>query len=115
MIQTKLAMIRTQFLPKDNTARLDGETNVLPLINFFQPQQGGAAMTREHQKKLDRRNFLRGAGASVLSLAAIGSTGLFLNKSVGAAQSSSAPTWKYVKLDPDLAGKRAYENYFEGG
>ncbi len=61
-----------------------------------------------------RRSFLRGAGASVVGVAAVGSVGLLLKNTAIATQGSLAKL-PYVKVDPEKAMKMAYEGYSKGG
>ncbi len=75
-------------------------------------------MLQRSAGEVTRRNFLRGAGASVAGLAAVGSVGLLLRNSAIAKQEAVKPeamTWPYVKLDTDKVAARTFENYFKGG
>ncbi len=73
-------------------------------------------MKEQIRSNLSRRKFLRGAGASVAGLAAVGSMGLFANKviSPGEASAANAP-FKYVKLDPNMAAEMAFAAYMDKG
>jgi len=73
-------------------------------------------MKEEKTKELSRRKFLRGAGASVAGLAAVGGMGLFANRviSPGEASASDAP-FKYVNLDPNKAAEMAFQAYMDHG
>jgi hypothetical protein len=72
-------------------------------------------------KKLSRRTIMRGAVASIAGLALTGSVGLSLPGC--ARQEAAGPAevgvpewpWRYVKLDPDVAGRRAYDAYLKAG
>lgn len=76
------------------------------------------------EKVLSRRKLLRGAGYSLAGLTLAGTVGAFFS---GCSDSPTAaepvnpklnsPTWPlaYVKLDPDVAEKRAYDAYMEDG
>jgi hypothetical protein len=85
----------------------------------------------EKVKQLTRRKFLHGASTSLAGLALAGSVGFLLP---GCAQKEAAapppaaappaepakigvPEWPftYKKLDPNVAAKRAYDGYKEGG
>ncbi len=81
-------------------------------------------------KELSRRKFLCGAGTSIAGLALVSSVGLLLpgcskQEAAPAAPPAAAapepkigvPEWPftYKKLDPDVAAKRAYDGYKEGG
>lgn len=79
-------------------------------------------MGDEKSTILSRRKFLRNAGATVAGLALVGS-GLLLSgceelESV-ASEMPKIPAaqlpFKYTKLDPDEAARRAYEGYKAGG
>ncbi|HDQ41217.1 MAG TPA: twin-arginine translocation signal domain-containing protein [Desulfonatronum sp.] len=76
-------------------------------------------MLQRSAGEVTRRNFLRGAGASVAGLAAVGSVGLLLRNTAIAKQEASvkpeAMTWPYVKLDKDKVAARTFEYYFKGG
>jgi hypothetical protein len=63
--------------------------------------------------EVTRRGFLRGAGASVAGLAAVGSVGLLLRNTAIATQAS--PGLPYTKVDPEAAMKWGYEGYSKGG
>ncbi len=70
---------------------------------------------------LDRKKFLKGAGASLAGLALMGGVGSLLAgcDQGGAAAptgSESAPSWPvaYEKLDPDKAEQLAYDSYQAG-
>lgn len=64
--------------------------------------------------QVTRRNFLRGAGASLAGLAFAGSAGLLLNNTALAIPAAPG-VLPYAKLDPDKAMARAYEGYSRGG
>ncbi|HDQ41215.1 MAG TPA: hypothetical protein ENN39_09345 [Desulfonatronum sp.] len=64
--------------------------------------------------EVTRRSFLRGAGASVAGLAAVGSVGLLL-KNTAIAKQVAPSVLPYAKVDPDAAMARAYEGYSKGG
>ncbi len=73
-------------------------------------------MKEEKKKDLSRRNFLRGAGASVAGLAAVGGMGLFANRVISPKEASAAaPPFKYVKLDPNKAAEMAFDAYMNKG
>ncbi len=65
--------------------------------------------------EVTRRGFLRGAGASVAGLAAVGSVGLLLKNTAIATTQGSLAKLPYVKMDPEKAMKMAYEGYSKGG
>lgn len=83
------------------------------------------------EKILSRRALLRGAGYSLAGLAAAGTMGILLpGCSQTAPATPAAPAagdlaekkieavqWPlaYVKLDPDVAEKRAYDAYMKDG
>lgn len=64
---------------------------------------------------LSRRNFLRGAGASVAGLAVVGSAGLLMHNSGIATAGTTPATLPYRKIDPDKAKAATYEGYSKGG
>jgi len=76
-------------------------------------------MLHDNTEKVTRRDFLRGAGASAAGLAVLGSAGLLMKNRVFAKQAAPAKPatglLPYVKLDPDKAMERAYNNYLTGG
>jgi hypothetical protein len=65
--------------------------------------------------RLSRRNFLRGAGASVAGLAIVGSAGLLVHNSGIATASTTPATLPYIKIDPDKVMAAAYQGYSKGG
>lgn len=76
------------------------------------------------EKVLSRRKLLRGAGYSLAGLTLAGTMGVFLpgcseTPAVGEPGDTEmkAAEWplEYVKLDPAVAEKRAYDAYMEGG
>ncbi len=66
---------------------------------------------------LSRRNLLTGSAALLASGAMGGSLGAYAAVAPVGAEAPVAPPlpWKYVKLDPLEAGRRAYRNYFDKG
>lgn len=69
-------------------------------------------------QRLSRREFLIGSSGFALG-AAVGSLleGRFLGSSKAHAAELKAPAWPwpYVKLDPEVGRKLAYDLYFQGG
>jgi formylmethanofuran dehydrogenase subunit D len=73
-------------------------------------------MKEEKMKELSRRKFLRGAGASVAGLAAVGGVGFIANRVISPGEASAAaPPFKYVKLDPNKAAEMAFDAYMNHG
>ncbi len=73
-------------------------------------------MSEEKKAELSRRKFLRGAGASVAGLAAVGGMGLFANKVISPGEAQAAqPPFKYAKLDPNKAAEMAFQAYMDHG
>jgi hypothetical protein len=72
-------------------------------------------MLQHNADEVTRRSFLRGAGASVVGLAAVGSVGLLMKNTAIATQAEPAKTaLPYVKLDPDKAREIGYTKYWDG-
>ncbi len=72
-------------------------------------------MKEEIRSNLSRRNFLRGAGASVAGLAVVGTAGLLVHNSGIATASTTPGPLPYVKIDPEKAMVAGYEGYSRGG
>ena len=69
-------------------------------------------------ERLSRRSFLNTAGAVTAGglLVAAGGNLLSGQEAAAAAPPTAPPLpWKYIKLDPTEAGKRAYKNYHAKG
>ena len=69
-------------------------------------------------ERCSRRNFLNTAGVAAAGglLVATGGNLLAGRDAVAAAPPTAPPLpWKYIKLDPTEAGKRAYKNYHAKG
>lgn len=71
------------------------------------------------QKEISRKDFLKGMGTSLAGVAVVGTLGGVLtgcSADDGASAEGAAPyPFKYKKLDPAVAEKRAYDTYFEKG
>lgn len=68
--------------------------------------------------RLSRRNFLNTAGVTAAGGLLVAAGGnLLAGREAAAATAPTAPPlpWKYAKLDPAEAGKRAYKFYHEKG
>ena len=69
---------------------------------------------------LDRKKFLKGAGASIAGLALMGGVGSLLSgcaeETQAPAGDASAPSWPvaYKKMDADKAEQLAYDSYQAG-
>ncbi len=78
-------------------------------------------MLQRNAGDVTRRTFLRGAGATVAGLAAIGSAGLMwkntaiATQGVPASDKLGATAWPYVKLKTDAVADRTFQKYFKGG
>lgn len=77
-------------------------------------------MAEEKKILIDRKKFLKGAGASLAGIALMGGVGSLLTGCAEEAQApagnSIAPSWplEYKKLDPDQAEQIAYDSYRSG-
>ncbi|MFW5647510.1 MAG: hypothetical protein ACOCG5_00345 [Candidatus Alkaliphilus sp. MAG34] len=80
-------------------------------------------MTKQKDKQITRKDFLKGVGVSVAGVAMAGTMGSILtacsdkenSQTTGTAGSNSVsrPEWpfKYVKLDPEKVKERAFNAY----
>lgn len=71
-------------------------------------------------RKMSRKDFLKGVGVSVAGVAMAGTLGGVLTGCEAkptASANSDAPAYpfKYKKIDPAVAEERAYNTYFEQG
>jgi len=68
--------------------------------------------TKEKSSLFSRRNFMTKAGIFLAGLIAGNGTGFASTPAPAVAEAPPLP-WKWVKLDPLEAGRRAYRAYLE--
>ena len=76
---------------------------------------GGALMEKagDKEKKLSRREVLFGGGMLAASAVAISTSGPGVGLSLRAETRETPLPWPYEKIDPQEAGKIAYEGFYE--
>lgn len=67
-------------------------------------------------KNLTRKDFIKGMGMTIAGVTVAGGLGGVLTGCSSEASADAAPfPYKYTKMDPDAAEKRAYDAYMEQG